>query len=687
MSGLFGVLHTDTTPVQTRTLSRGLHAMAERGHGHPRTWQEGSVGLAVHGSEATLAAAASVVDLERGLTVVADARLDNRADLLRTLGLRTAPPARRTDAAIILEAYSRWGLDAPKHLIGVFAYALWDAGAQRLVLARDPIGVRPLFVHIGPRGVVFASTVPAVLSAPFVPDDLNERRIAQYLARSPGDPASTFYRSVERVRPGHWLCAQADGTVRHGRYWSIRDVASHAETSDEDAIERFREIFTEAVRCRLDDRTGVMLSGGLDSSSVAAIARQETAHPLQTFSAVFPDVPDAHRALIDETEYVDAMAELPGIDAHRVSMSDVSPGADLDRIVATLGRPPSILNSYLYRSIHAAAQREGVTALLDGAEGDDTVSHGYGWLCELAATDRWDQFATEAFAAAERHNSPDAATRAFWRFGAPYVGATAETSWLRALGRARRAGQAMNLSAARVLWRSAVRPRLPEPIDRAWSQIRGDGEASTLSLVHPDLARHVATTSAPGAGANGSALIPTTDQEAHSQTFSRENDIMALILEEVDHLSALSGVEHRRPFCDIRLIEYCVALPGHLKRSNGWDRYVLRRAMRGVLPNAIRWRPDKANLSPSFYHNLLRYEDDRLQSLPSSATLAPFVDTAALRRAVEQRNAALAWHALALDAWLRGTPVSPDSPASESSEYASHDAERPSAAKPALPVH
>jgi len=578
-------------------------------------------------------------------------------------------------------------LDAPKHLIGAFAYVLWDAGARRLIAVRDPIGVRPLFVHIGPRGVVFASTVPAVLSAPFVPDDLNERRIAQYLARSPGDPASTFYRSVERVRPGHWICAQADGTVRHGRHWSIHDIPPHAETSDESAIERFREIFTEAVRCRLDDRTGVMLSGGLDSSSVAAVARQETAHPLQTFSAVFPDVPEEHRALIDETEYVDAMAELPGIDAHRVSMSDVSPAADLDRIVATLGRPPSILNSYLYRSIHAAAQREGVHVLLDGAEGDDTVSHGYGWLCELAAHDRWDQFATEAFAAAERHNSPDAATRAFWRFGAPYVGATAETSWLRALGRARRAGQAMNLSAARVLWRSVIRPRLPEPIDRAWSQIRGDGEASTLSLVHPDLAHHVAATSAPGAGANGSVVIPTTDREAHSQTFSRENDIMALILEEVDHLSALSGIEHRRPFCDIRLIEYCVALPGHLKRSNGWDRYVLRRAMRGVLPNAIRWRSDKANLSPSFYRNLLRYEDDCIQSLPSCTTLTPFVNPSTLRQVVDKRNAPLAWHALALDAWLRRTPVTPDSSASESPEYASHDAERPSAAEPALPVH
>jgi len=678
MSGLFSVLHTDAAPVHTRTLSRGLNATADCGRGHVRTWQGEGVGLAIRDAEAESASSPPVVDRARGLTVVADARLDNRADLLRTLGVRTAPPARQTDAALILEAYSRWGLDAPKHLIGAFAYVLWDADARRLIAVRDPIGVRPLFVHIGPRGVVFASTVPAMLSAPFVPDDLNERRIAQYLARLPGDPACTFYRSVERVRPGHWICAQADGTVRHGRHWSIHDVPPHAETSDEDAIERFREIFTEAVRCRLDDRTGVMLSGGLDSSSVAAVARQETAHPLQTFSAVFPDVPEEHRALIDETEYVDAMAELPGIDAHRVSMSDVSPGADLDRIVSTLGRPPSILNSYLYRSIHEAAQREGVTALLDGAEGDDTVSHGYGWLCELAATDRWDRFATEALAADERSETPGAAAAAFWRFGAPYVETAANESWIRGIARARSAARAMNLSPARVLWRSAVRPSLPRSIDRAWGWLRGDSGAPSLDLVHPDLARHVATTSEP----DGDKGIPTTDREVHSDTFSGDDDMLPLILEEIDHLSALSGVEQRHPFYDVRLIEYCVALPGHLKRSNGWDRYVLRRAMRGLLPNAIRWRPDKANLSPSFYRNLHLHDAERLRALPSSSALTPFVDTGALRRAVEQRNAALAWHALALDAWLQRTSDPPDS-----SEYASHDAERPSAAEPALHVH
>lgn len=677
MRGLFGVFYYDRTPVHTRTLRRGLRAMAERTRGPIRAWQGDGVGLAVRSRDASSVSSAPVVDLERGLTVVADTRLDNRADLLRTFGLRNAPPARQSDAALILEAYSRWGLDAPTHLIGAFAYALWDAGARRLVLARDPIGVRPLFVHLGTNGVVFASTVPAVLSASFVPDDLNETRIAQYLARSPGDAASTFYRSVERVRPGHWICAPADGTVRRTRYWSIHDIPAHTETSDEDAIERFREIFTEAVRCRLDDCTGVMLSGGLDSSSVAAVARQASGASLPTFSAVFPDVPEEHRAMIDETEYVDVMAELPGMDAHRVSMSDVSPAGDLDRIVATLGRPPSILNSYLYRSIHAAAQREGVHVLLDGAEGDDTVSHGYGWLCELAAHDRWDRFATEAFAVAERCKTPKAAAATFWRFGAPYVEEAANDSWMRGLSRAREAARAMNLSAARVLWRSAIRPSLPGLVDRAWGRLRGDGDASSLDLVHPDLARHVAATSEP----DGDDAMPTTDQEVHSETFSGDDDMIALILEEVDHLSALSGVEQRHPFYDVRLVEYCVALPGHLKRSNGWDRYVLRRAMRGILPNAIRWRPDKANLGPSFYRNLHLHDAERLHALPSSSALTPFVDTATLRRAVEQRNAALAWHALALDAWLRQSSTPPDS------EYASHDAERPSAAQSALPVH
>jgi asparagine synthase (glutamine-hydrolysing) len=177
-------------------------------------------------------------------------------------------------------------------------------------------------------------------------------------------------------------------------------------------------------------------------------------------------------------------------------------------------------------------------------------------------------------------------------------------------------------------------------------------EAESEIIVHPDLAQRAGLFSE----AEPFSAFPKTDREAHSRTFADEDDATTLVLEEVDHLGRLSGVEHRHPFYDKRLIECSVGLPGTLKLRDGWPRYVLRAALAESLPESIRWRSDKADLSYNFQHNLLRFGGRRMQDLLNSSLFTPYVDRALLETAINRSDTVAIWHALALAQWLHLPP-------------------------------
>jgi len=671
MPGIVAAIHPGGVPVDPEPLRllaarlshRAGRATAPAQAAAPAVWTDREVGLLQVGS-ATDAPIDRTPDVaaDARYVVVADARIDNRDDLHREL----VPDRRSPNAAsadLILCAHRRWGSAAPEHLVGAFAYAIWDRDRRTLTLVRDPIGVRPLFWSRTRAGVVAASESQALRAHPDVSSTLDEHRVARYLVQKPGEPEATFYRDVKRVRPGHRLIVDAGGRIRSERYWSAANAPDLRHVSDEEGISRFAEVFREAVRCRMTSggTTGIMLSGGLDSSSVAAVARTEVASGdrLQTFSAIFPDLPARLRQISDERAYIRAMAGLPEIETTLVSLAASDPAGDLDQTVAHLDRPPAIPNGYLYRALHERARTAGVEVLLDGSEGDDTVSYGHGRLLELAATNRWQRFGAEAQALALRRGGSVAPV--FWTYGAPYLEAPHDAP-LRRAGQCLRAARQVGVPIHRVLWRTLVKPSLSPALRQRWDRLRRpEPEPQPDSIIHPDLAHYAAETERDATGANGTAgpdpdTLPRTDREVHEHTFAGDDDATSLVLEEIDHLGARSGVEHRHPFYDVRLIELCVGLPARLKLNDGWPRYVLRAAMDGLLPEAIRLRSDKADLSPNFRRNLYRYARPCLDELTESSSLTPFIDRTALRDALERSDAVAAWHALALARWLDHAP-------------------------------
>lgn len=239
-----------------------------------------------------------------GLLIGWDGRLDNRAGLDSALGISGE---HGSDADRVAWAYRRWGVSFCEHLIGDYALALWDSNRHRLLLARDPMGVRPLFYarSAAESALVWGSTLRTVIAAQVAANEVDEQWVAEYLVHAMG-AERTPYRAVRAVAPGHVLTVE-DGVMRSLAFW-MPDRRPKIRLPDDRAYEqRFAQLFVEAVRCRLDERRPVMaeLSGGLDSSSIACVAsalirqQQVEATDLLTVSWVYPRSRTA-----DERRYV-----------------------------------------------------------------------------------------------------------------------------------------------------------------------------------------------------------------------------------------------------------------------------------------------------------------------------------------------------------------------------------------------
>ena len=200
-----------------------------------------------------------------------------------------------SDGELILRAWRRWGPDCPNHLLGDYAFALWDARRRRLFCARDHIGARPFYYARAGERFVFASAVPAVLAAPGVSDRLDDDFVAAHLTHIALDTTThTFFAAVRKLPPGHALTVTGDGRLRTERYWRPEDVPRTRPASDDACAQECLDLCARAVRDRLrgSGPVGAHLSGGLDSSGVAALAARELRRQGRAAPLAFTWLPD-----------------------------------------------------------------------------------------------------------------------------------------------------------------------------------------------------------------------------------------------------------------------------------------------------------------------------------------------------------------------------------------------------------
>ena len=619
MSAIFGLRTRDGAPLDGALLPRMAQALAHRG---PTTTSHGAAGVAIgcrqsRGGDASGAPTCLHVHSLSGMVVVADARIDNREELATALGVPGLRDAGH--AELILAAYLRWGEESPARLIGDFAFAIWDEPRQTLFCARDPMGVKPLYFHLSDRLFAFSTEPKGLLALPQVGRELDEEQVALHLAWGQPDPRRTIHRAIDRLPAAHALRAGPASVEGPRRYWALGgDTVAVCRTPDE-YVERFRALFLEAVRCRLPENQPVAtaLSGGLDSSAITCAARTLGAPDLHAVSLVFPDLPADALRIIDERQYVESVVSGGGVHWHPVRGDALSPLGELGTVLWHLDEPFAAPNLYLHWGLYGAAAAAGAAVFLDGLDGDATVGHGLGRLNELLRAEDWSGFEgeTAAFAANRQANSGGIVRH----YVLPHLDQLAKAGrWQKWTRAARALSSRFQLSRREVLIAHGLRPALRA--SRTMSEVEG---FRLKGLLTPAMLRYLDERAADDAGPSASERelhIAGLTQPAYQAT-----------LELADRAAAAFGLEPRYPFFDRRLMEFCVDVPGDLKFSGGWTRWILRRSMEGILPREVQWRSDKANLAPNFHHGF-RGVDRALVEATNLDPLSPFVDVPALRR-------------------------------------------------------
>ena len=307
MSAIVGYVGLDGRLTVREEISRMAEALSHRGPDGRATWNEGIAGLGHCMLHTTPESLRERLPLARGnLVITADARIDNREELFSSLRLVRTKPELITDSELILSAYRAWGEDCAQRLLGDFAFAIWDSSKRQLFCARDHFGVKPLYYyHQSRQRFVFASEIKGILCLPDIPEQINDAKIADYILETFENNSDTFYAHVNRLPPGSMMVISEDG-VRQSTYWSLGPEREIRMKSDAEYAEAFRSIFFDAVNCRLRSAfpLGTMLSGGLDSSSIACVAHELAGNRaggnLHTFSVVFNQVKNS-----DERQFIE----------------------------------------------------------------------------------------------------------------------------------------------------------------------------------------------------------------------------------------------------------------------------------------------------------------------------------------------------------------------------------------------
>lgn len=626
MSGIVGIYRLDGRPADRTDAERMEKTLAHRGPDGSGVWTEGPVALGhrmLWTTPESLHEKLPLTNKTGNLVLTADARIDNRDELIATLGLNGRPQNEIADSELILAAYEEWYEHCPEKLLGDFAFAIWDGRRQELFCARDHFGVKPFYYyHHSGRTFIFASEIKALLCLPEVPRRLNETRVADYLVPMLEDKEITFYQNILRLPPAHTMTISREGLSMHP-YWALDPSRELRLGSDEEYAEAFRKIFTDAVRCRLRSAfpIGSMLSGGLDSSSIVCVARKLLAgngnHRLHTFSATFDDLPQC-----DERPFITAVLAQGKLAPHYVRVDRLNPLADINRVIWQQDEPFYGPNLFIHRALFNAAQEQEIRVLLDGFDGDTTVSHGIAYLTQLARAWRWSALATEV-AGLSRN---------------------------------------LNISPWRILWQRVIKPLAPEPVRKVRRLLCKGNQVSWDAMINANFARRIGLADRVLALQGNHSKPLRTSREDHYHRLMW--GLIPYALEVADRAAVSFSIEPRFPFFDRRVVEFCLALPPEQKLSQGWTRVVMRRAMADILPTKVQWRGGKSDISPVHTNGLLTIER-RLEEaviLSDPKIIQEYVDIAAVdaayRRGVSrstQEDVLTVWKAVTLILWLRQT--------------------------------
>ena len=401
MCGLSGEIRFDGSLADTTAVARMVECLVPRGPDGQGAWSNGRVAFGhrrLSVIDLSPAGSQPMVDNELGLTAVFNGCIYDYQELRAELEGHGYRFFSTSDTEVILKGYHHWGTDVVSHLHGMFAFVITERDTGRVVLARDRLGIKPLYLAETPGRLRFASSLPALVQAGDVDASIDPVALHHYLTWHAVVPAPrTILNGVRKLPPATVRVIEADGTSREHRYWEARYERrpEHASWSDRDWEDAIEEALRVAVRRRLvaDIPVGVLLSGGLDSSLIVGLLAQEGQTGLATYSIGFESVGGREG---DEFVYSDVIAERFGTDHHRIRVASDELAAALGHAIGAMAEP-MVSHDVVAFDLLSERVSQSIRVVQSG-QGADEVFAGYHWYPPLLGVDR--ERAVETYARA-----------------------------------------------------------------------------------------------------------------------------------------------------------------------------------------------------------------------------------------------------------------------------------------------
>ncbi len=602
MSGIVGLYNLHGAPIPQWLLRRMTDALAFRGPDAQTVWSQDFIGLG-HALLRTTDEAASEqqpLSFDGKVWIIADARIDGRAELQRKLAAHGSEVAlARPDVEFVLHTYLAWGERCVDHLLGDFAFAIWDGKEQTLFCARDHFGVKPFYyAHVG-KTILFGNTLAPLRLHPAVSERLDDLFIGDFLLfGGPQNTSRTIFADLRRLPPAHTLTVRGGRTVEKC-YWQLAEQELRHDCRATEYVEQFQHLFRQAVADRLrTKRVAVWMSGGLDSTAIAATAKQlltETngSCELRGFTTVYSTL------FADPEEYYAGAfgraASIPVSFQQAGTYAPFSQGSELEAHHPEPSGEP-FLAAFLAQ---AQEMQQHGRVVLTGLDGDSVLNEwSRPYLKTLFQTQQWGRL----LRAIGQH--------IWYKREIPQIGFR---YWLRnAVG-------AQDQTDDFPTW---IEPSFAERYDlhERWAQFSQERCAHSF---RPH--------------AYGTLRSPHWPRvfETHDEAFTR------------------LPLEFRHPLADVRLIKFLLAVPPVPWMS---EKEILRQAMRGVLPEVIRRRPKTALAADPLLTHWQRGEVNWLRTLQLPALITPYVRPNQIAHIAQQSEAAQLWQLLLLISlahWLR----------------------------------
>ena len=560
MCGIAGILSNNFNQTDIHRLEKMTHALKHRGPDGEAYWKnpEGTVAFG-HRRLAVIdlsASAAQPFVYSSRYTIVFNGEIYNYQEIKQTLKEKGYGFKTESDTEVLVAAYDCWQADCLHQLDGMFAFAIWDEVNQELFLARDRFGEKPLYYSYKDGTFLFASECKALWAAG-IPRSRNHLMLLGYLAnghtQNALDTSITFYKDIEQIPPGHYgLFKLKEQHFSVNMYWDL-DKQMTVKMSEEEATEQFLHLFKQSItrRLRSDVAVGTSLSGGLDSSSIAAMIHEVVKdHPSSfsrhAFTAIFPGYEK------NEKLFAETVSMQFGLHQHTVEPTLDGLMNDWDKLCYHQEQPFGSSSVYAQFKVMELAAKEGVTVLIDGQGADETLA-GYNryihwYLQEQVAKFRYG-FAMQERIRLQQNNIP-------FHWGFP--------NYMAAL--------------FPVVANAALEER-----ERKKILMHPHLEAD---YVHAHYDKYYSVYKPPVSKLNDILYFNTMQQG------------LGELLHYADRNSMAFGRELRLPFLSHELVEFVFSLPAHYKIHYGFTKWILRNAMKSALPDSIVWRTDKVGYEP-----------------------------------------------------------------------------------------